>query len=293
MTVPRCFYRMPLGFGPMPGPRQSAQGSALTGWAQVEAKTCTITFRAPKDQLASFLPRPCFEIVDGLSSNDDVATASISFTKLRNLPWLAGRGYSHCGLYIHGVACHGADETVEGKYLSVLFENMADPIISGREELGYAKVFSSLEDVEDGTDFTLRIGWDGATFGEMKLGSLAAADKIPSSNNCSEGSVVALSSQASGILHYKYIPRTGCPGTADAEYPTYSPTPAPSASAIEKTLMSNQPSLSFKALGFSQLPTLHHVAAKLAAIDIQEIVDARMTISNGTTDIKEQRAIRI
>lgn len=296
------FLRMPLGYGPMPGPRQSVQGIPHDGWDQVAVRTCTITFKAPKSQLSGFLPHPCFHIDgnDGPEGPDDnLATASVIFTELQNLPWLAGRGYNHCGLYIHDVICQGADETVQGKYLSVLFENRADPIISGREELGYAKVFASLDVLDDADkdthSFAAHIGWDGAVFGEIDLRGLSEVPLGGSANIDEEGTSSASSSSPGpqGVLHYKYIPRTGCPGEADAAYPTYSPAAAQSDSAVEKVLVAAQASLSFQALGFAELPTLHHVAAKLADIDIREVVDGRAVISRGSTDLRNQRAIRL
>ena len=286
MDAHRAFYRMPLGYGPMPGPRQSAEGSPLAGWDQADVKTCTVVFRAPAKQLADFLPHQCF-LLDPLSSNPEgLATASISFTELKNLPWLAGRGYNLCGLYIHDVVCRGAEETVRGKYLSVLFENRADPIISGREELGYAKVFASLDEEEGESSVIVRMGWEGAIFGEMQLESLE-----PASNSQEESPTNPTGSN--GILHYKYIPRTGSPGQADVEYPTYSPSPEKPVSVVQSIRVSPRANISFKALGFSELPTLHHIAAKLASIDIQDIVDARITIAKGTTSLREQRAIRM
>lgn len=293
----RPFLRLPLGYGPMPGPRQTVEGIAHEGWDQVAVKMATVTFKAPKSQLSGFLPHPCFHI-DG--PNDDLATASVIFTELRNLPWLAGRGYNHCGLYIHDVVCQGADEMVQGKYLSVLFEDRADPIISGREELGYAKVFASV-DVLDDTDkttneFAARIGWEGAVFGNIKLQGLSEVTRSGSANNNQEEDISSASCSSSapeGVLHYKYIPRTGCPGEADAAYPTYTPAALESDSVEEKVLVAARASLSFRALGFAELPTLHHVAAKLAEIDIREIVDGRVVFSKGATDLRNQRAIRL
>jgi hypothetical protein len=206
MTI-GIYQRMPLGFGPFPGPRQSAEGSALAGWDQVKVKTATVVFKASRAHLSTFLPHQCFSIETSAQEEDkDLAFASISFTRLENLPWLAGRGYNHCGLYLHDVLCQGEEQTVRGKYLSVLFENRADPITSGREELGSAKVFASLEDVEQDGIFMLRIGWDDAVFGEMRLEGLASDLKStpPDSFRPSEG-----------LLHFKYIPKTGSPGECD------------------------------------------------------------------------------
>lgn len=174
MPLNNAIYRMPLGYGPFPGPRQTATGDSVPGWNDVQTLTSTVIFKAPTKQLASFLPRPCFTIdnddtttTTSDDNNNNTSLASISFTRLEDLPWLAGRGYNHCGMYIHNVTCHGRDESVRGKYLSVLFEDRADPITSGREESGYAKVYASLneEQEEIGEDhaknWAVRMGWEG------------------------------------------------------------------------------------------------------------------------------------
>ena len=36
---------------------------------------------------------------------------------------------------------------VEGNLLLVMWENHADPIITGREQLGYSKIFASIDDI--------------------------------------------------------------------------------------------------------------------------------------------------
>ncbi|EYE91875.1 uncharacterized protein EURHEDRAFT_525829 [Aspergillus ruber CBS 135680] len=173
MPLNNAIYRMPLGYGPFPGPR------------------------------------------DG----NNTSPASISFTRLENLPWLAGRDYNHCRMYIHNITCHGRDESVREKYLSVLFEDRADPITSGREELGYAKVYISLEEEEEevGEDYAknwaVRMSWEGTVFGHMRLDGLMEVEssgEIGSKAAAAAGDEKAFKAQ--NLLNYKYISRTGSPG---------------------------------------------------------------------------------
>lgn len=75
---------------------------------------------------------------------------------LRNLPWLAGRGehvccswgfsspdsgnrlgYNTLGVYANDVVCTISQQPIKASYLLVLFENFCDPIVTGREELGF------------------------------------------------------------------------------------------------------------------------------------------------------------
>ncbi|KAJ0338282.1 hypothetical protein COL154_012790 [Colletotrichum chrysophilum] len=283
ITTGRNFSRMPLGYGPCPGPRQDAKGNQpLQGWDQVNTKTCTVTFKAPVDQLVALLPRPCFQI-DAETVVEGLAEASISFTSLGNLPWLAGRGYNHSGLYIHNVICQGKTETVQGKYLSVLFENLPDPILSGREELGYPKLFATLDqedNVEASGDWSLSMGWEGNQFGEVKISGLKLEVAPPEPARPGQD-----------VLCFKYIPRTGRPGVADVEYATVSPAPSPECFKLERMFKAKDAKIHFEALGFDELPTLHHVATRLAELDIVSVEDVRIVEGKGAPDYQNQRAV--
>lgn len=278
---------MPLGYGPSPGPRQSARGSPLSGWDAVKSTSYTVAFQAPKAQLATLLPASCFEI----ESPGDVSTASVSFTRLENLPWLAGHGYNYCGLYIHDVVCHGSEEEASGKYLSVLFENRADPITSGREELGFAKVYATIDEhihAQREGAVTIQLGWEGTVFGEIRVPGTRAKQRSTPTETTGRPAF-----QPCNILHYKYIPRTGSPGVADVEYPTVSPVPPTSAASVEDSFYTTGPQVRFEDLGFEKLPTLHHIAAKLAGIEVLEILGAQTVVARGGSDFGSQRPILV
>jgi hypothetical protein len=143
-----------------------------------------------------------------------------ALTSLDNLPWLDGRGYLHYVLYIHDVVCEGKEESIRGKYFVVLFENKADPIISGREELGYSMIYCSLEDELDILQgrYRLEAGWEGTPFGTMAFEGLQETD--------SKGASKTSLHPSKGTLSFKYVPATGRPGHCDVQYPTFSPNAA-------------------------------------------------------------------
>ncbi|KPI44173.1 uncharacterized protein AB675_6155 [Cyphellophora attinorum] len=280
-------YGMPLGYGPPPGPRQTApSGEQHAGWEKVKTTTATVLFKAPREILATFLPHKSFTIDAGGSPGDE-SYASIVFTRLENLPWLAGRGYNHCGFYVHDVVCPDRDEQVRGKYLSVLFENRADPIITGREQLGYAKVFATLDEVRKNDELVIGMGWEGSTFGTMTLNGLqevsppSVVDTLPDSFAPSQG-----------LLHFKCIPKTGGPGY-DAMYPTFTPGSLTSMSTTKHVETAASAKLEFMDLGCEKLPTLHHIATRLASLPTANIVHAGVIESVGSTDVSGQRAIAL
>jgi hypothetical protein len=282
-NYPDAYFRMPLGFGPFPGPRQTEDGLSRPGWPSVAVTTSTLTFKASKAHLSTYLPHKCFSI----DCPSDKSFASLCLTSLENLPWLDGRGYLHYGFYIHDVICKGKDETVRGKYLVVLFENRADPIMSGREELGYAKLYCELENellLSRGT-YSLEASWDGTVFGVMGFKGLqkVTGGEVPETSF----------KPADGILNFKYIPATGRPGVCDVQYPTFSPNAEKEETIIETVLVAESASFAFGVENAARLPTLSHVVAGLAEIQLTEIVDARVVISKGQSDLRNQRAISI
>ena len=280
---PNAFYRMPLGFGPCPGPRQTEEAQPHKNWSKVSVTTATITFKASKELLSSYLPHECFRI----DNDNDASFASVVSTHLENLPWLGGHGYCHYGLYIHDVVCTGKLEKVRGKYLVVLFENRADPIISGREELGYAKLFCDLNGKLDVPNrrYSVTASWEGTSFSSMELSGLKARPKAMSPKVYGGGS--------EGTLHFKSIPKTGEPGKFDVQYPTFSPNTTTEFDTVEEDLVADVASFAFDASSKDRLPTLSHVVSGLAEIEIFEIVGARVVKSMGQSDFRDQRAITI
>lgn len=207
-----AYQRMPLSFGPSPSPRQDLDGKKRGMMIDATYRTTYMTFKTRKTYLQTLMPMGNFEI----DSQGGWTSATFSVTRLENLEWLGGRGYSHFGLYIHNVVgdipsvseVSGMEKTrVRGDFLPVLFENMADPIITGREELGFSKVFATIQEEKWGDSYTLSAGWEGTTFCKMYLSNLVA------------GSDDLAPEQAPTISH-KVIPSSKAAGEVDVNYTT-------------------------------------------------------------------------
>ena len=183
------YQRMPLSFGPSPGPRQDLSGRARS-FGKPTYKTSYIKFKTYRNYLKTLLPTEELSI----GGRGGWVTATFSVTQLSNLDWLGGRGYSFFGLYIHDVVHTKTEnkssgdeskpeEEIKGDFLPVLFENMADPIITGREELGFSKVFATLDETSSSpSSFSLSAGWEGTEFCSLTLEDLVevpAAEKEP------------------------------------------------------------------------------------------------------------------
>lgn len=300
---PNMYWRMPIGFGPFPGPRQDAYGRALQEGLQRTFSTISIKFKTSRTYLETLFPTSQFRF----KSPATVCQASFSVTELGNMQWLGGKGYRHLGLYIHGVEYVKKDGSVlSGTHMPVLFESLTDPIVSGREELGMPKLFCDV-DIDRGqpqqqqqqsaTTSSVRVtaSWRGAKFIDMHLPGLQEDDVS------SEAGVIGGEADY-GILVYRYIPAVGQPGKADTEYAVVVPHEEEEIKGtVNKVLrVPSQPQDTKGAAGativvdpldWTQLPTLHHVASGLAGIPIYEVVSAKVVEGTGVPDVSAARRI--
>lgn len=295
---PDLYWRMPIAFGPFPGPYQDAHGRRrLADGPTREFTTATIRFKTSRTFLETLFPTSQFRFRDAAT----VATASFSATRLDKMPWLGGKGYTHLGLYVHGVQYVKQDGTVvDGTYLPILFESLTDPIVSGREELGMPKLFCDIalhEHLhEHERSCRVTASWRGATFADLTLPCLQADD--PATEQATIGS-----GADQGLLVYRYIPAVGEPGKADAEYACIvphedefrvqqaavkafwrSPLPAPPQGLGVSRKSGIGPEISIYALDWDALPTLHHITSVLAQIPLYEVISAKLVEGTGVLD---------
>ncbi|OBT71915.1 hypothetical protein VF21_09213 [Pseudogymnoascus sp. 05NY08] len=282
---PELYYRMPIAFGPAPGPRQDIWGNPRSSLDQTFL-TASIKFRTSATFLKNLFPTESFRF----KSPGSVAYASFSTTTLGNMTWLGGGGYNHFGLYIHGVQYTKRDGTViDGTYMPLLFESLADPIVSGRDELGMPKVYCAIDIHRRSKSYRMQASWQGAKFCDFNLEGLSATDPA------TEMGTIGGESDY-GILVYKYIPAVGkdMRGKSDCEYPIVVPHKEESKvvpSTVKSVSKSKKASVSFDKLDLDALPTLHHIVTVLADIPIYEVVGAKVVEGTGVPDVSS--AMRI
>jgi hypothetical protein len=152
-------------------------------------------------QLAELLPPGC--MLDG----EPLLTVSMSFKS--NIGWLAGRDYSILRTSFRIAFDSTERGRLAGEFIPVLWENLADPILTGREELGFAKIYAEMPPpVIIGGNYSAVAVWQGFRFFEIEVSDLVETTAQP---------------PASGSFHYKFIPRTGALGEADTAYLEYAP----------------------------------------------------------------------
>lgn len=287
-------FRTPCRFELSPGPRlplaQDPSSSVIQRIRKAHPesfRTLSIRFWSSRTFLQNLLP-PGFAFTSPATN----VSASLSCTTLSGMTWLGGRGYNHLGLYIHGVHYKKQDGSkVFGTYLPVLFENMADPIITGRDELGFPKVFADIDinEAADNSDYNIDLSWMGAQFGQLEIRGLRRKEAATNGVN-DESSTPAKPVPGppppppeQGHLVFRYVPSVGEFRKTDARYAVLAPYPEPDPAA--ETFETTSAKMQFQALDWQKLPTLHNIASALSDMPIYGIEKAEMIKGKQVSDL--------
>jgi len=286
---PGVRYRMPVVFGPAPGPRQKADG---TPWTEQESGTMNaqwlaVSYLTQAAKLERLLP-PGFRL-----RGDPVVTVNFAF--FSNLYWLAGRGYGIV-MVEFPAAYRGKVETIDGRFCPVMWEGQPDAIMTGREELGFPKMFADIPAIEGSIasgSISGQASWFGHKFFEIEAQGLKPVDGAK-----------GLPGAPGPQMFYKYMPRTSIGGRegADVAYVTTSLDPPGQGRAdssidfskyrFKKWLGSG--SVNWHRATFEQLPTTFHIVNGMADLDILSYVSAEIVEFSGPgigVSVNHQRAV--
>lgn len=269
-----ALYRMPAHFGPMPGPRQGPNGETFDWKSAPLRKTVSLSFLSDAAALDALLP-PDLE----LAHEPEV---TIEITSMTALEWLAGRGYSTFGVRFPA-RFKGRKDDVIGSFLSILWENLPDPILSGRDELGFSKLYCEIPPPRMFRDrTTYDAHWMGHHFFQMNVDSMAeVAPAVWASGLAGR--------RNDGLLHFKYVPRTGSSGEADISAITF--TPNQGSQAVTDRVWRGRGSHRFLPSTWEQLPTMFHIVNALGSLPVKEYRDAWLIESHGGKDLSDQRTL--
>lgn len=232
-----------------------------------------VAYRTNSAKLAKLLP-PGFEL-------RGEPVLSVSCAWFRDLYWLAGRSYGILSLDFP-VTYRGRHEVIEGSFCPVIWEGRPDAILTGREELGFPKMFAEFTEIawdrEAGTA-ACSVSWLDHRFCDVELTDLVEepnpAKILPGSGGGPQ-------------LYYKYMPRTSPGGVegADVEYVTCG---APRGSNAANIVMDDFEYRRWRGAGdvrwhratFEQLPLTFHIVNAIADLDILEVVDVELVSFSG------------
>jgi len=251
-------YRMPVHFGPAPGPRNLPADRQAIRYVHRRA-ALSVTARSDADALRPLLPPRC------ALAGEPLLTVSVSC--LTGLGWLAGRGYNIVQVQIPNVGFEGRDGRVTGAFVPVVWENLADPIITGREELGMAKIYAEIPDhapTEGG--LLSSAAWLGYCF--LQLEASALADAPPPAE------------APSPFLLWKYLPHTGDWGRADAEYMTVTGPDPNAPEVLTHTYRRGEGTFRFNTARWEDMPTQYPIVNALAALPLHEFIGSALRITS-------------
>ena len=267
--IPDEMYRMPTHFGPATGPRRGPDGRKFDCKDNPKSISLSASFLSNASQLENLLP-PGFSLY-----GDPIVT--ISETNMTEIEWLAGRGYSVLGVTIPA-KFSGQKDSAVGPFLMVLWENLADPIITGREELGFSKIYCEIPDIRIIRDTAAaQASWFGFTFLDMQVTNLRPLTESKSPEN------------VDGMLHYKYMPRTGEWGKADAQYAVI--TPSEGSKAVIHQHLVGDANVKWNEARWEDLPTFYQAVNAFADLEIKEFIGGSLTRSTGSKDLSDQKIL--
>jgi len=288
---PGSRYRMPVVFGPAPGPRQHPSGRMWTAeeTGRIKVDWSKLSYRTEAAALEALLP-PGFTL-----RGDPIVSVSCAY--FRNIYWLAGRAYGILSVDFP-VTYQGKTERLDGAFCPIIWEGSPDAIMTGREELGFPKMFAELTElvIDDAAGtVACEASWLDHTFFDIALTDLEEVEnpekKLPGSDGGAQ-------------MYYKYMPRTSPGGSegADLAYVTTAAAPAGSMGSagninfddFEYRKWTAKGSLRWHRATFEQLPLQHHIVNALADLPMLGFVDAELVRFEGPgigVSMNAQRAI--
>jgi hypothetical protein len=256
---------MPVGFGPSLGPRQGPDGRRFTGEPS-RTTLLSVPYVTDAGRLARLLP-PGFEPAD-----EPVVTVRLHYNG--GLAWLAGRSYNYVEVLFRAVFA-GTRDRVEGDFVAVMWEGMADAIIVGREEAGHPKLFADVPDpVLAGGVTRGQASWCGFVFAEFEFDGLRLG---PWPTQLEDSAPPA--SPAEGLvtrprLNYKYVPSSVRLDQPDAAYVIMIPAGTYPQRILET--WRGRGRVTFNRATWEDLPTFAQVVNRLCELPVVEWREASM-----------------
>lgn len=253
---PQASYTMPAHFGPRP------HSPKATLWYR-DVTAMVVSFVTDRECLAQYLPAPF--------SLPEQAVVSITYACNRQVDWLAGHGYNMVA--VNAVAqFDGSEDQLLGNYCLVIWENLCDPILTGRELQGIPKVYADIPDhsVIAG-DWHASAGHFGHKFLDIDVGEL----REPTAQE-----VVADATDRAGRdnpMAWRYLPGVLGLGESVNEATLY-----PSENVIDEAWV-GEGRATWQHLSWEQNPTQHHIVNALADLPVLEWLPA--TVTRGSTNL--------
>lgn len=232
-------------------------GSRYTRWVggYGDVTTLSVTYLTDRKKLQKYVP--------GVFRIDGDPLVIVYYAMNRDIGWLAGGCYNMLGV---DVPCRydGKEDRMNGRYCLVLWENLTDPILTGRELQGIPKIFANIEDhTHTEGEWRTNAHYRGHTIVDIKIKETRAMTQAE----------MEARHKAPGRdwFGWKYLPKTGEEG-ADVSYPTLYP-------LGDGTWEGwwGEGTVDWNRLTWEQNPTQFHIVNALKGLPILEYREATVT----------------
>jgi len=243
-------YMNPFQFGPRPIGRGSARYNDVV--------SMSISYITDKASLAKYIHKP-FEIADE-------PLLTVSYSMNREVEWLAGHSYNLIAVNA-SVFFNGEVDKLHGGHPLVLWENLTDPILTGRENEGIPKIYADIPDhsIING-EWRVSASHFGHKIVDMKISDLEQLEE-------QEVEQLRKRSEGGHWMGWKYIPPTG--DGPEVNHPTLFPT-----SGNQKAAWRGKGKIIWQHLTWEQNPTQFHIVNALHDLPVLEIRSAMVTESS-------------
>ena len=254
---PSQSYLMPAHFGPR------YIGEKSSGWYH-DVTAIAVSYVTDRAKLAAYVPSP-YEIAEE-------ALVTVYYACNKEIDWLAGHGYNMIAVNA-AVTFNGVQERLHGTYTLVIWENLTDPILVGREVQGIPKIYADIPEHS-----ILQGEWrcSASHFGHKFL-DLSARDLSPvSPEEIAAGQEAAKDSN--NPMAWRFLPAIGGFGPpAVNEAVTF-----PSEDTFSEVHVGNG-KIDWQRLTWEQNPTQYHIVNALQELPVLEYRPALVT--KGSTNL--------
>ncbi len=218
--------------------------------------TASVSFLTDPAIVQQCLPVP-FDLADE-------PIVSVTLQQCEDVDWLAGHGYNLVGVDVSSVFNGDVDRDVAGAFCVVMWEDMCEPIIGGRDHSGVPKIYCEI-DTKLITDDSSQCALSrfGHTFMEFEVRDLVKENK----NTYPAIEQARRDHKWMNLKHFPTLENDG----ADVSYVTVYPSSGQCVGA-----WSGQGSIEMQTATPRQAPTQHDIINLLASLPILEIKSANV-----------------
>jgi acetoacetate decarboxylase len=266
---------MPIYFGPSWNQRQPWPGGKTPNdhYQPGDVPVVGVTFETDRSILEQYVPK-CFTL------NAPIVTVLVC--EFRHLGWMAGLSYNLVNINCP-VHFKGERDDLDGDLILAMFENNPDPVIGGREILGYSKLYCEIPPIRhDENKYIATASAYDFQFMKLEIDTSKPAADVAKATEWEK--------KSAGKVHFKYIPGTMEKGDdpkndcipPDIAYPVINPKwvkpddypyelRKPEITWCDGTIQFNEPT-------WYDWPTNGNVGKGLASLPVKKVLAARQFI---------------